>query len=293
MLDEFRKSINSILYERVTSPFWGAYALSWILWNWEIVYVTIFISEDKLNYNKLEYLKRHYDIDIFNSIIIPFIISLVIISIIPLVANGAYWLSLLFKKWKINKKRSVEKTTLLTFKESVEIKEEILKQGERFNKLNTERDSKLIEFEKEIFDLKTKLNASNSLILKKDNKIQELESKILESIDNRDNLMDMFSYEKWIYEVSEKDSFRFELFNQRDIKIGDLYYQINVIHKHKKNDLKVLLLPKDYGKNYSLRYLRIHRSKNLKFFEGEEYLIQHTEENKYIANRNDISIKKV
>ena len=56
MISDFRKSINSILYERVSSPLFGTFVISWLIWNWKITYLTLFVSESNLDKNKLEYI---------------------------------------------------------------------------------------------------------------------------------------------------------------------------------------------------------------------------------------------
>jgi hypothetical protein len=48
MLDDFRKSINSVLYERMTSPLFGALLISWCIWNWDILY---FLFADREYYS--------------------------------------------------------------------------------------------------------------------------------------------------------------------------------------------------------------------------------------------------
>ncbi|MCP4460991.1 MAG: hypothetical protein GY816_23670 [Cytophagales bacterium] len=53
----------------------------------------------------------------------------------PFVSNGAYWLNLLFKKWRTDIRNTVEDKQLLSIEKSVAIREEIGNQGENFEKL--------------------------------------------------------------------------------------------------------------------------------------------------------------
>ena len=39
MLDDFTKSIRSTLYDRVTSPLFGAFFISWCIWNYKLLFV--------------------------------------------------------------------------------------------------------------------------------------------------------------------------------------------------------------------------------------------------------------
>ena len=51
------KSVNSILKERLTSPLFGTLIITWLVSNWEIVYVTLFVSEKYLKENRIDYIK--------------------------------------------------------------------------------------------------------------------------------------------------------------------------------------------------------------------------------------------
>ena len=71
MLTELRKSTNAILFERVTSPFFGTLVISWSLWNWKIIYLTFFVNEELLKgTNKIDYIVSNY-INIHNIITYP------------------------------------------------------------------------------------------------------------------------------------------------------------------------------------------------------------------------------
>ena len=41
MFEEISKSIKAELYERVSSPLFGAFSFSWMLWNWKFLLVLI------------------------------------------------------------------------------------------------------------------------------------------------------------------------------------------------------------------------------------------------------------
>ena len=134
MVDDIKKSFNSILYERTTSPFFGTLILSWTIWNWRIIYLTIFISEDKIKENKIDFIVSNY-CKIHNLTTFPLISSLLLLTVIPFISNGAYWLSLKFDKWKKDQKNKVEMKQLLTVEQSIDLREQISKQEERFEKL--------------------------------------------------------------------------------------------------------------------------------------------------------------
>ena len=117
MIDEFKKSLNSTLYERVTSPLYGALIASWIVWNWKILYLTFFVSPDEIESNKLDYISNNL-LDINNLIYLPLFSTVVILTVIPYIGNAAYWVSLHFKKWRVDKRNSIEEKRLLTLEQS-------------------------------------------------------------------------------------------------------------------------------------------------------------------------------
>lgn len=134
MIDELKKSLSAILYERTTSPFYGTLLISWLLWNWKIVYLTLFISENKINTDKINYITNNFN-DIYCLLIYPLISTVVLLTVIPFISNGAYWLSLKFNKWKKDQKNVVEMKQLLTLEQSMELREQISEQEKRFEGL--------------------------------------------------------------------------------------------------------------------------------------------------------------
>ena len=90
MISELTKSINSILYERVTSPLYGALFFSWSLWNWKIVYLTIFVSAESIEGTKIDYISNNYN-DIHFLLTYPVISTLLLLTIVPFLTNASYW----------------------------------------------------------------------------------------------------------------------------------------------------------------------------------------------------------
>ncbi|MBN1971553.1 MAG: hypothetical protein JW870_19470 [Candidatus Delongbacteria bacterium] len=142
MIDELKKSLSAILYERTTSPFYGTLLISWLIWNWKIVYLTVFISESSINTDKINYIISNFN-DIHCLLIYPLISTIVLLTVVPFISNGAYWLSLKFNKWKKDKKIAIEMKQLLTLEQSMELREQIAEQEERFEKLLENRNQEI------------------------------------------------------------------------------------------------------------------------------------------------------
>jgi hypothetical protein len=159
MITELRKSINSILYQRVSSPLFGTLILSWVVWNWKIIYLTFFINAKEIKQNKIDYIVEKLS-DTEFLIWYPLISAFILLTIIPFVSNGSYWLSLKFEKWKKDQKKSIEKYESLTSEQSTDLREEILDSEKKFNSLLQSKSDEI----KQLKLLLEKYQTSNNIV---------------------------------------------------------------------------------------------------------------------------------
>lgn len=142
MHDEVKKSISNIIDERTSSPFYGSLIISWLIWNWKIVYLTVFISDDKISETKIDFIIKNYS-DINHVLIFPLISTFVLICFVPFLSNGAFWLSSLFNRWRVNRKNLIERKQLLTLEQSIEIREELKNTIIKYEKLIEDRENSI------------------------------------------------------------------------------------------------------------------------------------------------------
>ena len=133
-MSEFSKSIKAILYDRIASPFYGTIIISWLLWNWKIPYVTFFVEQARLKENKIDYIINQCN-DIHHLITFPLISTILILTLVPFLTNGAYWITLIFDEWRNTKKNEIEGKRLLTLEQSIMLRTELQDQEESFDKL--------------------------------------------------------------------------------------------------------------------------------------------------------------
>jgi hypothetical protein len=155
MIDDLKKSFDQIIYERTTSPFYGSFIISWSLWNWKIIYLTFFVSQEKIDLNKIDYIVNNFS-NIGNIFIFPLLSSIFIITIVPFMTNGAYWLSLKFNKWRVDQKNIVDNKQLLSIEQSIELREQISKQEERFAKLVEDKNLEIKQLNLQIQEYQKK-----------------------------------------------------------------------------------------------------------------------------------------
>jgi len=162
MVSDIQKSISSIMYERLSNPFWGTLITSWLVWNWKIVYLTVFISESTIKINKIDYITTNFSN--FNVLVTcPLISAFVILLIVPFFSNGAFWVHLKFSKWKLDKKHVIDKSTLLTLEQSIQIREEILKNEKKIENLLEQKNQEIKDLNNKTSHLEALLKNSNDI----------------------------------------------------------------------------------------------------------------------------------
>lgn len=196
MIDDIKKSVGSILYERTTSPFFGTLICSWLLWNWKIVYLTFFISENKINQNKVDYIITNF-IDPHYCITYPLISTVVLLTLVPFISNGAYLLTLKFTKWRKDQKNKIEMQQLLTLEQSIELREQISAQELRFEKLLENKNIEIKQLQaiidankKNIEEPETKKENSKNNV---DDELRELAKRV------KNNSTEKSQYDNLIY----------------------------------------------------------------------------------------------
>lgn len=211
MFDDIKKSLSSIIYERTTSPFYGTIIVSWALWNWRIIYLTFFISEKTLKVDKITYIFENCS-NINVLIIYPICSTILLLTIIPFVSNGAFWLNLKFENWKKVQKNQIERKQLLTLEQSLELREQLIYQESRFEKLLLDKNNEIKQLkeiiEKQLETKETKTNPAKSdpnkeVILNVYNKIKN-NSTFLSSFDKLINLIQGDNYIVGRSDVSSK-----------------------------------------------------------------------------------------
>ncbi|MEI7891338.1 MAG: hypothetical protein WCI36_05230 [bacterium] len=141
-----KKSLEKNLNDKFVSPFWGAFILSWLAWNWRIWYITFFIDSDLLmqsrSFLKIDYILSFYPASYFWFIVYSMLPSLIFSYI------AVFWLS---------------KITKLYYKQALdnEYEEKILKERKERDFLREKEEKltaevKVLTKEEEVENIKTK-----------------------------------------------------------------------------------------------------------------------------------------
>lgn len=197
MFDELKKSISAILYERTTSPLFGSFVVSWSVWNWKILYLTVFISEDRLPTHKIDYILQNYW-NWVHLFWLPLFSTLILLTIVPFFSNGAYWLSILFDDWKVRKKRIVENSQQLTLAQSIKIKSEALESEKRFLEVLQDKELEIEQLKRLVQETKDTQTIQTTVVAEK---ISDNVDQLVEKIMNNKELLQ--SYETIIHAIQK------------------------------------------------------------------------------------------
>ncbi len=158
MLAEIRKSFAAAVYERTTTPLYGAFIFAWLVWNWKIPYVTFFVDQAQLDKSKIDWIITNCS-SISSLIIYPTFSCILLVGVLPFAANGAYWISLRFRQWRIDKKNEVEKKSLLTLEQSIQLREELLDAETRLERLLENKNEEIKRLSIQVKSLEDQLQS--------------------------------------------------------------------------------------------------------------------------------------
>ena len=212
MFTEFRKSIESVFNERLSSPLFGSFILSWFIWNWHIIYFIIISNHSpllRIAYINLMLANRA------NTIGLPLLSTLLIVGIYPFLSSGVYWFHLQFDKWKYERKLEEENKTVLDLETSFILRRENIKIQEEAHNIVKEKEQQVAKVIGEITEERTQIESRiNEITVQRDaserdlTTLRESQKTLLSRIDqletaNRDFLksnsnlqMDVSDYKK-------------------------------------------------------------------------------------------------
>lgn len=123
--NEFVESIKKAVRERISSPLYGTFLIAWLLFNWKVAYLTIFVDGEILlelgQVNKLDYILSLYEFSNFKYIAL----SIFQLAIGPAISVFLYFWVLSHVADRIIKKdRSIKNRRRISeIKEEEEVKE--------------------------------------------------------------------------------------------------------------------------------------------------------------------------
>jgi hypothetical protein len=165
MITEAITNIKAVLYDRLSSPLFGSFILSWSLWNYKFI---LLITSSMPPTNKFFIIDTYIYYDKYhiflNGFLYPLLTSSAIIFIYPYPAKYIYEFWLKKQKELLDIKQNIEGTSLLSLEQSINIRKEIA-EIQIYN-------------EKELNEKNNKIESLKQIIIDKDNEIASLNSKV-------------------------------------------------------------------------------------------------------------------
>ena len=211
MLTEWTRSINAILYQRISSPFWGSFLLGWIASNWKIIIVLFFTQSEELGLTKLEYIETNL-LGLNNMLWQPLIFAFVIIFI----GTALSYLVYLWSKWtesgfrKVKEKYDGKKK--INIEEAKELRITVNKEKDRYASIfkdlnenieklsieNVQLDEKNVQLDEKEKDTTKRLNDLQDRHKNLNEKVFKLTGENKEFKASRSNIKKMTSHIKAI-----------------------------------------------------------------------------------------------
>ncbi|UPT67946.1 MAG: hypothetical protein M0D57_04600 [Sphingobacteriales bacterium JAD_PAG50586_3] len=126
MLQEIKESVTKTISERIYNPLYGSLIISWSFWNWKIIYLTLFVSQDAIKpYNKIDYIIMHYGSSV-HIIVLPILSTLMLIVIFPYFSLGAHYMTLYFKRQRNKLDENYKKFIVIS---QIDFKKQVVQQN--------------------------------------------------------------------------------------------------------------------------------------------------------------------
>ncbi len=160
MIQELINSTKVVLYERTASPLFGAFLISWCVWNWKVIIVILAAIPVM---NKISFIDLYFNgflSSIWLLIVGPLITSLIYLFLYPIPAKYVYKYSQRQQKELKSIRIEVEDNTPLSLEESRQLRAKLSELEDSFY-------SQLASKDAELNKLRTQLNQSTQQSLSK------------------------------------------------------------------------------------------------------------------------------
>lgn len=161
MFDDAIKTIKAQLYDRITSPLFGTFLMSWLGWNWHLPALFLFDSSMRV-VGKFEYVSTKLYVEQstywIQGLLYPILTTIFFIGIYPWLARPVYgyWRHQQNKQKELQQK--IDDETLMTVEEARELRRSVIESKLIYQAESDQREDKIKELEEII--KQAKLNTS-------------------------------------------------------------------------------------------------------------------------------------
>jgi len=269
-MNEINKTIKSILYERMRSPFWFLLVTSWVFWNWKQIYLTLFVSSDKLEMTKLDYITEHLNPNNFQLFLYPLLSTIFLLTVGDYINTYAYQIHLYFKKRRRDIQKKYDDSKVLDENESNEIKLESLRLRNEFSRMTKFKDD-------EIYRLKDELNLLVEKDTEQNKNFNKLQTQYINS--NKESDPREIFRGTWTYSLENEMPITINFPSRYEIEFKDNRderFSIRVIQTYGSKEYLIYLGESDYDDDGRQGYTiwELKRSNNPEILRGIETTVQ-------------------
>lgn len=208
MLSEIQKSINSVLYERFASPFWGSLIAGWIISNWAILVVLFFSTYEELGEDRITFIRDYISENPLQMYLFPFIYALAFLTVGQLLATQSYRLFLYFKEKKRKHRNKYDEGQRFSIEDSRKLRQDMTELRDSYATIFKDKEQQIESLEGIRNTLQNDLNSSNEKVEELANSNKELNDKFkkLSKVKVTPDELSSLRYAFDAFEVQRKDN---------------------------------------------------------------------------------------
>ena len=246
MLEKTKDLVVNEIEKRFKNPFLGAFIISWLFFNWDFIYVVLFLDEKYVSLipelwnfknifiTKIEYIKTENILNINKSFWFPLALSFLFVIFVE-------WFTTFFNIWLDRWKNWIKDKELLSVEESIILKNKLVDSQREFRKNSSLLNEEILSLETENSEIKLKINDKVNEKLNEHQKLNLKRIKELEkNLDNSNKISnERLEENKKIEEFSNRlEKNNRNLLNEREIN------SIKISKLISSNDKSILELNK-------------------------------------------------
>ncbi|EIJ0971211.1 hypothetical protein LH716_004310 [Vibrio vulnificus] len=178
MIKDITNSIKAALYQRVSSPLYGTYICSWLLYNWELV-LPLILGTKTIDERVVAFksgISPEASGFEYNTIIVPLFITASLLVIQPLLQRFVF----IYTEWNrsegLKKRDEYSSETMLTLEQSNELRASVQKVQQFHQEVLKNKEEEINEYKRQLESKDRSANAINDSNLKLIEEKTELES---------------------------------------------------------------------------------------------------------------------
>lgn len=148
MIKEVTNSFKAALYQRISSPLYGTYIFSWVLYNWKIVLPLLFGSQN-IDLRITEFTQSLEAINgglRYDSVVVPMFVTGLILFLQPLMQRFLFIYAEWNKSEGLKKRDEFNSKTMLTLDQSNELRSSLQTANSFHQKVLENKDNEISEF---------------------------------------------------------------------------------------------------------------------------------------------------